>query len=128
MPLTPDVLGTMGVAFAGLRFASWAEALFALGALIPLAFFAACALYLWRLLLSALPARNRGSGIGVRASADVSALSIPEPWTARPFFVLLIPAHDEELVLGKALDSLAVLDYPRRASRIVVIADNCSDR
>jgi hypothetical protein len=66
MPPIPDVPGVMGAVFAGLRFASWAEALFALAMLLPLAFFTACALYLWRLLLSAFPARNRGSGFGVR--------------------------------------------------------------
>jgi cellulose synthase/poly-beta-1,6-N-acetylglucosamine synthase-like glycosyltransferase len=41
--------------------------------------------------------------------------------------VLLLPAHDEHLVLGAALVSLKSLDYPTDLYRVVVIADNCSD-
>jgi cellulose synthase/poly-beta-1,6-N-acetylglucosamine synthase-like glycosyltransferase len=42
-------------------------------------------------------------------------------------FAILIPAHDEELVLGDTLESLAKLDYPRDRFAIHVIADNCQD-
>ncbi len=38
---------------------------------------------------------------------------------------VLVPAHDEEAVLGPTLDSLA--GQTRRADRVVVIADNCTD-
>src|SRR5678815_5238036 len=55
----PTDVAAIGVIFAGLRFASWAELVFVLAMLAPLAFFGCCALYLWRLLLRALPARNR---------------------------------------------------------------------
>jgi 1,2-diacylglycerol 3-beta-glucosyltransferase len=43
-------------------------------------------------------------------------------------FCLLIPAHDEELVIGGTLNALSLLRYPRELLRIVVIADNCTDR
>ncbi len=43
-------------------------------------------------------------------------------------FCLLIPAHDEELLLADVLDKLRGLQYPERQRRVVVIADNCSDR
>ena len=43
-------------------------------------------------------------------------------------FTLLIPAHNEELLLGAALHALQQLQYPRDLYEIVVIADNCSDR
>jgi cellulose synthase/poly-beta-1,6-N-acetylglucosamine synthase-like glycosyltransferase len=39
---------------------------------------------------------------------------------------VLIPAHDEEAVLGRTLDSLA--GQTRTPDRVVVIADNCTDR
>ena len=113
-------------------FASWGERIFALLMLLPLLFFGGCAVYLWRLLLSAL--RRRG---------QVSRLLPPERTsepgqrkrpagladsTDRKRFVLLIPAHDEALVLGAALESLAGLEYPPEAYQAIVIADNCSDR
>lgn len=42
-------------------------------------------------------------------------------------FVILIPAHDEELGIGNTLASLHRLDYPKTNYEIVVIADNCRD-
>ena len=42
-------------------------------------------------------------------------------------FVVLIPAHDEERLIGSALDSLAALDYPEALVTTHVVADNCSD-
>lgn len=45
----------------------------------------------------------------------------------RPSFALLLPAHDEEAMLGNLLESLARLDYPRDRYTVYVIADNCTD-
>lgn len=42
-------------------------------------------------------------------------------------FAVLIPAHNEELVLGRLLTSLHALDYPRRLFDVYVVADNCAD-
>lgn len=42
-------------------------------------------------------------------------------------FAVLVPAHDEEPVLGRLLDSLAALDYPPELVRVCVVADNCTD-
>jgi len=47
--------------------------------------------------------------------------------TATPQVVVLIPAHNEELVLGATLTSLIQQNYPRDFVEIVVVADNCSD-
>ncbi|MFL6127509.1 MAG: glycosyltransferase family 2 protein [Mycobacteriales bacterium] len=44
-----------------------------------------------------------------------------------PRLVVLVPAHDEELLLGRCLDSLAAQSYPRECYRVMVIADNCTD-
>lgn len=40
---------------------------------------------------------------------------------------IVVPAHDEALVLGATLDSLAAQEYPMDRFEIVVVADNCSD-
>jgi cellulose synthase/poly-beta-1,6-N-acetylglucosamine synthase-like glycosyltransferase len=42
-------------------------------------------------------------------------------------FVIMVPAHNEELLLPQLLDSLAALDYPRELYSIHVVADNCTD-
>ncbi len=42
-------------------------------------------------------------------------------------FVMLVPAHNESVVLGYLLDSLQKLDYPKEAYKVFVIADNCRD-
>ncbi len=43
-------------------------------------------------------------------------------------FVVLVPAHDEQHGITATLDSLDRSDYPRDARRMIVIADNCTDR
>jgi 1,2-diacylglycerol 3-beta-glucosyltransferase len=42
-------------------------------------------------------------------------------------FHLIIPAHNEEMLLGEVLHRLKELDYDNELYNIVVIADNCSD-
>ncbi len=42
-------------------------------------------------------------------------------------FAVLVPAHNEAVVLGYLLDSLKQQDYPKGAYRVIVIADNCQD-
>ena len=48
----------------------------------------------------------------------------PAPTTR---FAVLIPAHNEELLLGDLLDSIALADYPADRLRCFVVADNCED-
>lgn len=115
-------------------FASWAEAAFVGIMLIPLAFCGYCALYLLRLLLAAVPARGQVSALTLpeNDSAGVGAIDgearLESASAGRARFAILIPAHNEELVLEAALKGLRRLDYPRAAYRVVVIADNCADR
>jgi 1,2-diacylglycerol 3-beta-glucosyltransferase len=40
---------------------------------------------------------------------------------------VLIPAHDEERVIARTLDSLRQLDYPADLLAVHVVADNCTD-
>lgn len=42
-------------------------------------------------------------------------------------FAVLIPAHNEERVVGPLMDSLVAQDYPKDLYDIHVIADNCTD-
>jgi cellulose synthase/poly-beta-1,6-N-acetylglucosamine synthase-like glycosyltransferase len=43
-------------------------------------------------------------------------------------FAILIPAHNEEIVLSTLLESLAQLTYPQERCQVYVIADNCTDK
>ena len=44
-----------------------------------------------------------------------------------PRFLFLVPAHNEELLIGACVSSLQALAYPPERFRIVVVADNCED-
>lgn len=43
-------------------------------------------------------------------------------------FMAVIPAHNEEAVVGNLVESLKKIDYPRELYDIFVIADNCTDK
>ncbi len=43
-------------------------------------------------------------------------------------FAVLIPAHNEELLVGRLLESFNKQDYPKELFEIIVVADNCDDR
>lgn len=51
-----------------------------------------------------------------------------KPLIVFPRFVILVPAHNEELGIAATLGSIYALDYPRNAYRVIVIADNCTDQ
>lgn len=42
-------------------------------------------------------------------------------------FALIVAAHNEEMVIGKIIESLKELDYPKDMYDIFIIADNCTD-
>jgi 1,2-diacylglycerol 3-beta-glucosyltransferase len=42
-------------------------------------------------------------------------------------FAILVPAHNEQALIGRLLDSLDAIDYPSSLRDIWVIADNCDD-
>lgn len=122
--------GVIVPALAGIRFASWLEVVFAALVLLPLLLFAYFTFYLWRLLLAALPVRKRVAHLSPPdGTASISKTTGPaKSFAKNKQFAILIPAHNEELLLGAALDSLHGLAYPREAYRAIVIADNCTDR
>ncbi len=43
-------------------------------------------------------------------------------------FLILVPAHNEELLLGEVIERLRLQSYPPTEYEIVVIADNCDDK
>ena len=43
-------------------------------------------------------------------------------------FAILIPAHNEEVIINKLLESLSGLHYPKELYTVHVVADNCTDR
>jgi 1,2-diacylglycerol 3-beta-glucosyltransferase len=51
----------------------------------------------------------------------------PGPPTDTPRFLILIPAHDEEILIDACLASLQQLQYPGGAAETLVVADNCTD-
>ncbi len=98
--------------------------IFILAMLPALAFYALSTLYLWRLLAAALMCEVSRRKRLALSPADGEQKAAP---SALVRFIVLIPAHDEEMVLGAALKSLHELDYPPGAYRVVVTADNCTD-
>lgn len=49
------------------------------------------------------------------------------PSAAPLLLAVIVPAHDEELVLAGTLTSLQSQSYPAECAQIVVVADNCTD-
>jgi len=52
----------------------------------------------------------------------------PGPAGARRRFALVVPAHDEEAGIASTVQNLLSLRYPRELFRVLVVADNCTDR
>ncbi len=59
-----------------------------------------------------------------KARATTSSLTI----SSYANFAILIPAHNEEVILGNLLKSLSMLEYPKDRYTVYVVADNCTDR
>jgi 1,2-diacylglycerol 3-beta-glucosyltransferase len=67
-------------------------------------------------IVRAFPRRRRCSSLALPDSAG---------W---PRLLFLVPAHNEQQLIGSCVRSLRALRYPVDRSTVVVIADNCSDR
>lgn len=52
---------------------------------------------------------------------------IPPTHQPRQRFAVVVPAHNEELVISPLIDNLIALEYPQELYDIFVIADNCED-
>src|SRR2546426_251685 len=76
-------------------------------------------LYLCVLSISAIQSRKK------RKVEDADIPSRSEAATIN--FAVLIPAHNEEVLLGALLESLAALVYSKDHYTVYVVADNCTD-
>jgi cellulose synthase/poly-beta-1,6-N-acetylglucosamine synthase-like glycosyltransferase len=61
-------------------------------------------------------------------AAILGKRTVPPEAGQRRRFALLVPAHDEEAMIGRLLESTRVLDYPTGGYEVYVVADNCTDR
>ncbi len=64
--------------------------------------------------------------LGILALLARRRVGLPGSATTR--FDIVVPAHNEEAGIEQTVRSLRSLDYPSELFRILVIADNCSDR
>src|SRR5579864_2974975 len=91
------------------------------GVVIPVA-------YLCAVSISALIVASRESGrqraIGNTPGEDRTRRGRDIALPTR--FAILIPAHDEELLIGRLLLNLRELEYPADQYVVHVVADNCS--
>lgn len=53
--------------------------------------------------------------------------NVPEIKGEYPFVTIMVPAHNEGVVISKTVESLLALDYPHDRYEIIVINDNSSD-
>jgi cellulose synthase/poly-beta-1,6-N-acetylglucosamine synthase-like glycosyltransferase len=60
----------------------------------------------------------------VRRPGSTSVAGIQPPCTR---FLAIVPAHNEELLIGDLIASIRRADYPQEAIDVLVIADNCTD-
>lgn len=51
----------------------------------------------------------------------------PQNYEPKKSFAIIIPAHNEHVVIGPLVDNLLALDYPTELYDVFVIADNCTD-
>lgn len=61
------------------------------------------------------------------AAGAIAGPRTPPPRTPRHRLAVLIPAHDEEALVGQLVASVRAQDYPAALLRIFVVADNCTD-
>ncbi|MDQ3900546.1 MAG: glycosyltransferase family 2 protein [Actinomycetota bacterium] len=82
------------------------------------------------LSLEALLALATGTLLTLLAAAGIGRRARPPAARSAQQlrFAVLVPAHDEELDIGRTVAGLQRLEYPRDRYEVVVIADNCRDR
>lgn len=75
--------------------------------------------YLYLISLSALLTEYRQRHVHTRQMEASAATHVR--------YALLVPAHNEEVILATLLDNLATLTYPKDLYTVYVVADNCTD-
>jgi 1,2-diacylglycerol 3-beta-glucosyltransferase len=80
------------------------------------------------LVAAGLPAAAASLYLLTLALASFRRLRVPPAAEPAPRLAVLVPAHDEENLVGRCVASLLDQTYPRDRFRVIVIADNCGDR
>ncbi|HKF18011.1 MAG TPA: WecB/TagA/CpsF family glycosyltransferase [Candidatus Dormibacteraeota bacterium] len=80
------------------------------------------------LTIIGLPPAAAGVYLLALALASFRAVPPAAKTDVQARLAVLVPAHDEEALIGRCLASLSDQTYPRSLYRVLVIADNCSDR
>ena len=75
----------------------------------------------WQLLLTLAGYFHQSASEKERRKIDAMEFDFPA-------VTILIPAHNEEVVIGRTLTAMCALDYPRERLQIIVINDGSSDR
>jgi cellulose synthase/poly-beta-1,6-N-acetylglucosamine synthase-like glycosyltransferase len=65
--------------------------------------------------------------LGLACSYFITKEDVPLVNEPRTRFVVVIPAHNEELMVSANLKSWSRVDYPKDLFDVIVIADNCND-
>jgi cellulose synthase/poly-beta-1,6-N-acetylglucosamine synthase-like glycosyltransferase len=75
----------------------------------------------WQLLLTLAGYFHQSASEKERRKIDAMEFDFPA-------VTILIPAHNEEVVIGSTLAAMCALDYPQERMQIIVINDGSSDR
>ena len=118
-----DVLSILGFLAGALLLAGEVVLVLLVGYLL---FLTAAAVVVW---LTRPGERLGADGPLRQATAEAGRVPAPGRWPApRTRFTVLVPAHDEELLIRRVVGSLLAVDYPPDLYQVHVIADNCTDR
>jgi 1,2-diacylglycerol 3-beta-glucosyltransferase len=79
------------------------------------------------LALVALPFMAAALYLLVLAVASLRLRTEAQAHAPRQRLAVIVPAHDEEELVGRCVRSLCQQDYPAQQYRVFVVADNCSD-
>lgn len=63
--------------------------------------------------------------LGIAGLFRIKSPKIAEP---KSVFAIIVPAHNEEMVIGPIVDNIIALDYPKELFDVFVIADNSNDQ
>src|SRR5438874_5042549 len=77
--------------------------------------------------LGALAWTQAGYPIAVAVLARTRGRQVEQD-DCEPSVTLIVAAHDEEAVIGRRVENLLALDYPREQLEIVIASDDSSDR
>ena len=83
-----------------------------------------CVAYLLTLFCAAMLARRAAHNVACNNKTGLEPVALPKPDLQ---VTVVVPAHNEELVLAATLTSLKAQDYPAPLLEVVVVADNCTD-